>query len=95
MHISKFNPKAAPYFCKQDRLHFYPVGTKIYSRSRGIKTPKPRELNYKAFKTIFQDYECVYNKNVNLCVNDKETQQTRILNTFTYRTYKKLKKKEG
>jgi hypothetical protein len=94
IHISKFNPNAASYFCKQDRLQFYPVGTKIYSRSRGIISPKPRELHYTAFEQVVQGYNVDYEKNVELCVTDTETKQTKIINNFTYRTYKKNSKKE-
>ena len=75
-------------------MQFYPVGTKIYSRSRGIESPKQRELHYNAFQQVIQDYNIEYEKNVDLCVNDTETKQTKVINNFTYRTYKKNSKME-
>lgn len=63
-------------------------GTKLYSRSRGIVSPKPRELHYNTFQEIVKDYNVDYEKNINLCVADK------TINSFTYRKYKKNKKLE-
>ena len=71
--------------------NFTLYGTKIYSRSRGIKTPKLHELDYTSFEQIVQDYDVEYEKNVDLCVADNISGETKTLNSFTYRTYKKSK----
>lgn len=70
-------------------------GTKIYCRSRGIRTPKPHTVNFSTFREIIQDYEIASNRSIELCVNDIETKETHVLNTFTYRTYKKKNEKEN
>lgn len=53
VYIEKFDASAAPYFCsKNDRLKYFPSGSRLYSASRNIKEPTARMFT----PAVFQDY---------------------------------------
>lgn len=51
-------------FIKGGRLHFYPVHTKIYTKTKGIETPDRKSMTYSEAKKIVGSAEPHYNKTI-------------------------------
>ena len=84
----KFNSSAAPYFCKKERLHFYNVGNRLYTKSRGLITPEAEEMNLYKFENRMKNYECISKRDTALFVKEKGNQPVKV-NEFSYRKYKR------
>lgn len=67
-------------FIKGGRLHYYPLYTKIYTTTRGIKPPKREKMTYSEAKKIVGPAQPHYSKTIDI-------QSDGFENTITYEQY--------
>lgn len=88
--IEEFNALAAPYFCsKDDRLHFYPSGAKLYTSSRNLRKPTQRNFSVEGFQEFVENsgMKCV-STNARTLFRVNEFGKERV-NHFVYKNYQK------
>lgn len=92
VYLKEFTPDTATYFVKSKTLHLYPKGKRLYTKSKGIIMPTPKEMKYSTFisKMTKDNFECSSQKSIDIVSKDKESE--RVVNTISYLNYKK---KEG
>lgn len=86
--LRNFNTSAIPYFCKKERIGLYPVGSRLYSKSRNVKVPTPMETNVKNLQHITKDMKCVSKVAKKLYIKSGQEEEKEI-NRFVYMKFKK------
>lgn len=87
VNLKKFNVKASPYFCKNSRLKYYPVGARLYTQSRNVVPPVEQKTDIPSFKRKVVGMNCVSQEGKRLIV--EENGKKRVLNNFLFQKYTK------
>ena len=72
VYMKDFNSETATYFVKSNTLHLYPKGKRLYTKSKGIIMPVPKEMTYQSFinKMKNEKFECSLQKSVDIVSKD-------------------------
>lgn len=81
VHIQEFDIRSFPYFCKSDRLKYYPSGARLYNSN--MKVPNPQEIHIEEFKRCIKGLKCISSSAKTLYKGDQR------VNHFIYLKYEK------
>lgn len=87
VHVEIFKVKAAPYFCKNDRLEMYPAGARLYTKSRNVLPPIKHTTSVENFKKKIAGLPCTYESGKKLVV--EVNGEEKVLNNFLYQNFMK------
>lgn len=89
VYLKEFTPDTATYFVKSKTLYLYPKGKRLYTKSKGIIMPEPKEIKYSTFinRMAKDNFECSSQKSIDIVFKDNGSE--RVINTISYLNYKK------
>ena len=90
--LKEFDVLNSPYFCKSERLEYYPVNARLYSKSKNVVPPIEQKTDVQSFKRKVSGMTCVSQNGKKLIVENNN--KKKVVNNFLFQKYSKVKNKK-